>query len=79
MVMRFRPGAEPAIGVGSGWLAKDFNWDHDSAKIYKYFFMRHTKPLRDGYFPSGICQPRLVKTAGSWSLYENLNCYSPPV
>jgi hypothetical protein len=78
MVVRFRPGAEPAIHVGSGWLAKDFKWDHDSANIYKYFFVRHTQPLRDDYFPSGICQPRLVKTAGNWSLYENLNCYSPP-
>ena len=78
MVVRFRPGAEPAIHVGSGWLAKDFKWDHDSAKIYKYFFVRHTQPLRDDYFPSGICQPRLIKTAGNWSLYENLNCYSPP-
>ena len=78
MVVRFRPDAEPAIRVGSAWHAKNFQWDRHSAKIYKYFFVRHTKPLRDDYFPSGTCQPRLVKTVGSWSLYENLNCYSPP-
>jgi hypothetical protein len=78
MIVRFRPGAEPAIGVGSRWLAEGFQWDRDSAKIYKYFFVRHTKPLRDDYFPSGSCQPRLVKTTGTWSLYENMNCYSSP-
>jgi hypothetical protein len=77
MVVRFRPGAEPAIGVGSGWLAKDFQWNRDEARIYKYFFVRHRVPLRDDYFSSSGCQPQLLKTAGSWALYENSNCYSP--
>ena len=78
MVVRYRPGTEPPVRVGSGWLAKDFQWDRDKAEIYRYFFVRHTKPLRDDYFPSGKCRPELIKAVGSWSLYENSNCYSPP-
>ena len=77
MVVRYRPGAEPAITVGTGWLAKDFDWNRDQAGIYRYFFVRHAMPLPDHYFPTGKCRPRLVKSVGSWSLYENVNCRAP--
>jgi hypothetical protein len=78
MVVRYRPDAAPTIRVGSAWLARNFQWDRDMAGIYRYFFVRSIMPLPTDYFPSGKCKPNLVKAVGSWALYENSNCYSPP-
>jgi hypothetical protein len=48
------------------------------AGIYRYFFVRHTAPLPAGYFPTGRCEPVLLKSVDSWSVFENVNCYSAP-
>ena len=38
-----------------------------------------TGRCRKAYFPSGQCAPVLRKSAGDWSLFENVNCYTPAV
>jgi hypothetical protein len=75
MVVRFRPERAPVVTTQSRWLAATFDWTRDQAEIYRYFFVRHTAPLPAAYFPEGRCKPVLLKSAGDWSLFENVNCY----
>jgi len=76
MVVRFRPGQAPPVSTAkNGWFAREFAWARDRGDRYRYFFVRHTAPLPETYFPSGQCRPVLLKSAGAWSLFENVNCY----
>jgi hypothetical protein len=81
-VVRFRPDRVPAafvVGARFEWRhPRYFDWMRDHAGIYRYFFVRHEGPLPQGYFPSGQCAPRLLKSAGEWSVYENVNCQEAP-
>ena len=77
MVVRFRPERAPAVSY-AGWAAAKFDWTRDLAEIYRYFFVRHVAPLPAAYFPEGQCKPVLLKSAGDWSLFENVNCYRAP-
>ena len=45
--------------------------------MYRYFFVRSTQPLPPGLFPTGRCAPVLIKSAGDWSVFENVNCHVP--
>jgi hypothetical protein len=74
-IVRFRIDRAPAVSVGKGRLARNFNWTQYQAEIYRYFFVRHTAPLPETYFPAGPCKPVLIKSVGSWSVFENVNCY----
>ena len=79
-VVRYRPGAAPTVFAEGAWTARpaeDFDWTRDQADLYRYFFVRRTTPLPPGYFPAGRCAPVLLKSAGSWSVFENVNCQSP--
>lgn len=78
MVVRFRPEHAPVVSTLPGWLAANFDWTRDQAEIYRYFFVRHTAPLPAAYFPEGRCKPVLLKAAGDWSLFENVNCHRAP-
>lgn len=78
MVVRFRPEYAPVVTTHPGWLAANFDWMRDQAEIYRYFFVRHSAPLPATYFPEGRCKPVLLKSAGEWSLFENVNCYRAP-
>jgi hypothetical protein len=74
-IVRFRPGQEPVDTTEAGWSAKTFDWTRAHAEIYRYFFVRSTHALPDGYFPDGRCKPVLLKAAGEWSVFENVNCH----
>lgn len=78
-IVRYRPDREPAMfKAGSWWLfraADKFDWTRDQATVYRYFFVRRPDPLPPGYFPAGRCAPVLLKSAGSWSVFENVNCH----
>jgi hypothetical protein len=76
-IVRFRPGQEPVDTTDVGWNAKGFDWTRAHAEIYRYFFVRSAHPLPDGYFPDGRCKPMLLKAAGDWSVFENVNCHVP--
>jgi hypothetical protein len=68
--------AEP---VDRGWGAGKFDWAGFEAATYRYFFVRTMTALPERYFPTGTCAPVLLKAAGSWAVYENVNCYSGTV
>jgi len=57
--------------------AEGFDWERDGATVYRYFFVRHAGRLPEAFFPAGQCRPVLVASAGDWSLYENIRCWTP--
>lgn len=78
-VVRYRPDRAPAMFRRPIWLwqaPEEFDWTADQASVYRYFFVRHTAPLPQGYFPIGRCAPMLLKSAGAWSVFENVNCHT---
>lgn len=78
---RALPAGPRAADLRSARLAlgarRGIDWTQDQASVYRYFFVRHPAPLPPGYFPIGRCQPVLLKSAGPWSVFENVNCHSP--
>jgi len=75
-IVRFRTGHEPVVDRHSAWLlAEQFDWEGDHAWIYRYFFVRRASPLPPGYFPTNRCAPTLLKTTGTWAVYENTRCF----
>lgn len=79
-VVRYRPERIPARFAGPAfeWQYSDtFDWTRDQGEIYRYFFVRTNEPLRPDFFPKGRCKPVLRTSAGNWSLFENVSCYSP--
>jgi hypothetical protein len=77
-IVRYRPDRRPpsASPTWEWQHPKHFDWTKEQAEIYRYFFVRSTLPLPPGLFPSGRCRPALLKSAGSWSVFENVNCHS---
>jgi hypothetical protein len=76
-IVRYRLDRAPTLSTDTAqaWrIAKDFDWTRDQAGIYRYFFVHSTTPLPPAYFPTGRCMPVLVKSAGPWSVFENVNC-----
>jgi len=52
-----------------------FDWHKVDARLYRYFFVRHTKPLPAHLFDNDECDVALVKTVPNWSLYERRSCH----
>lgn len=78
-IVRYRLDHAPTVSTDTSqaWrVAKDFDWTRDQAGIYRYFFVRSTTPLPPAYFPTGRCEPVLLKSAGPWSVFENVHCQS---
>jgi hypothetical protein len=79
-IVRYRFDRAPAAFMTPTWSWQsptDFDWSRDGAQIYRYFFVRRSIPLPQGYFPSGRCAPVLLKSAGPWSVFENVSCHLP--
>jgi hypothetical protein len=75
-IVRYRPEHLPTRFSQEDWVqnpAGGFDWDRDGAGVYRYFFVRGRIP--DAFFPDR-CRPVTVKTAGDWSLLENVHCFS---
>jgi hypothetical protein len=71
MVVRFRPGMKPTF---ARWplQAHDLERNSFEGKLYRYFFVRHTKPVPERFFAVSPCHIVLIKSVGTWSLYENM-------
>ena len=80
VIVRFRPGLVPPDATFGGFWPQQFDWQRNQGWKYRYFFVRNAGPgtTPADLFPEGTCRPSLVKTSGSWSLYENVNCYEAP-
>ena len=79
-IVRYRPERIPARFAGPRFewqYSATFDWTKDQGELYRYFFVRLNEPLPPGFFPDGKCRPVLRKSAGNWSLFENVNCHSP--
>jgi len=77
MIVRYRADRAPTAFTRPTWAwlpPEEFEWARDQAEIYRYFFVRRSAPLPQGYFPTGKCEPVLLETAGVWSVYENAKC-----
>jgi hypothetical protein len=77
-VVRYRPDRLPAAFSGTNWEWRpptSFDWTKDHAGIYRYFFVHSDRPLPPDFFAAGVCTPVLLKSAGRWSVFENVNCY----
>lgn len=76
-IVRFRQNKVPAINTDFSWAPQTFNWEQHHGEIYRYFFVRHTGPLPVHLFAStGSCQVSLLKSVGTWSVYETQQCTS---
>lgn len=73
-VVRYRLDRLPAVGPAQVALSKTFDWYRDEAWVYRYFFVRHTSPIPDGFFANQDCRVVLVKMVGNWSVYERQSC-----
>jgi hypothetical protein len=71
-IVRYRQDALPA--VRPGWEFQTFNWTIHQGWRYRYFFVRHTMPLSAELLGNDSCQIALLRSAGSWSLYEARYC-----
>lgn len=71
-IVRYRQDSLPA--VRPGWEFQTFNWTIHQGWRYRYFFVRHTQPLPSGLFGNDRGQIALLRSAGSWSLYEARYC-----
>jgi hypothetical protein len=79
-IVRYRPDRMPARFSQEDWAhnpAGGFDWEHDGASVYRYFFVRDKGALPDSFFPAGRCRPVRIKSSGDWSLYENVRCWTP--
>jgi hypothetical protein len=74
-IVRYRPDSLP--GVRTDWTPERFEWTRDQAWRYRYFFVRHTQPLASNLFTNRDCEISLLKSVGSWSIYESRNCRPP--
>jgi hypothetical protein len=70
-VVRFRPERTPPMKEDVGGTLK---WHEMNASIYRYFFVRHTKPLPADLFENDQCEVGLVRAEGGWALYERRGC-----
>ncbi|HEY4804534.1 MAG TPA: hypothetical protein VIH96_18130 [Paraburkholderia sp.] len=75
-VVRFKPDHIPPLRPGPLMAEPQaFDWHKVDARLYRYFFVRHTKPLPAHLFDNDECDVALVKTVPNWSLYERRSCH----
>ena len=76
-IVRYRPDRMPLRFNEEDWVqnpAGGFDWDRDGAGTYRYIFVHHADLMPASFFPTGRCRPVLRKSAGDWSLFENVDC-----
>lgn len=71
-MIRFRSDQLPA--AQPFWRTRSFSWALHEGWIYRYFFVRHFEPLPSSFFENDRCEVSLLKSAGSWSVYESKRC-----
>jgi hypothetical protein len=76
-IVRYRLDRVPAVGpsdVAPAPLSEHFDWRRYQGRSYRYFFVRHTSPIPVGLFANAECRVVLLKSAGTWSVYERQSC-----
>jgi len=73
-VVRFKSKFMTAARMDFDWYPDKFNWVKHQGYLYRYFFVRNSKPLPVSFFDNQQCKVNLVKSAGSWQLYESTDC-----
>ncbi len=73
-VVRFKPSTTPAVLPGLELHPEEFNWEKHQGYLYRYFFVRNSKPLPSSFFDNQQCKVNLIKSAGIWQLYESSDC-----
>lgn len=77
-IVRYRLDRLPAVGPADAApqpLSATFDWYKHQGWLYRYFFVRHTSPIPDGFFANPDCPVVLLKTVGTWSVYERQLCH----
>lgn len=74
-IVRFS-GARPPLYNFDHDLAKDdwFDWRRDGGQRYRYFFVRHSRPIPARLFMGAECQPVQIASSGPWALFERRPC-----
>ncbi|RQH08393.1 hypothetical protein [Paraburkholderia dinghuensis] len=77
-IVRYRLNALPAVrpsDVAPTPFFKTFDWNRHQGWLYRYFFVRHTSPIPDGFFANRDCRVVLLTTEHDWSVYETQSCH----
>jgi hypothetical protein len=69
-VVRYRPGASPAVAIGFEWKPGNFDWVKHQGASYRYFFVRG-KHSASMVFRDAPCQPKVAIDTEMWKVYEN--------
>lgn len=69
-VVRYRPGAGPAVSLGFEWVPGSFDWKKHQGASYRYFFVRG-KHDAGQLFRTAPCIPKVVIDSAPWKVYEN--------
>ena len=73
-IARFRPDRLPAVTYGFEHAPSDFDWQKHHGADYRYFLVRHSKPLSPDLFRGADCIPALLLSSGAWTLLERRDC-----
>lgn len=75
-IVRFKPEHTPAIKLNFAWQPASFDWQRHQGWLYRYFFVRRDTSQPATLFDQLDCKPVLLKSSGSWEVYEAKTC--PP-
>jgi len=73
-VVRFKSKSMTPTRMDFDWSPEKFNWVKHQGHLYRYFFVRNSKPLPSSFFDNQQCKVNLIKSAGIWQLYESSDC-----
>ncbi|MET3106074.1 hypothetical protein AAKU67_000551 [Oxalobacteraceae bacterium GrIS 2.11] len=73
-IARYKLDRAPEAGPGFEWRPETFSWVKFRGQDYRYFFIRHSKPIPDNFFSGARCNPKLVAETGNWTVLENVPC-----
>lgn len=74
LVVRYKNDHLPAVRPGFEWNPETFDWNKSGGDNYRYFFVRPGKSMPQDIFKGAACRPALLKTSGSWQVFEYRPC-----
>ena len=76
MIVRYNREDMPHLYPGFEWSPGKFDWEKNQGWIYRYFFVRESDPnaFPEFFRRDGPCQVSLLKSKGTWAVYENHGC-----
>lgn len=73
-IVRFRPDRLPAVRPLFEWNPETFDWKQHRGSDYRYFVIRHDKPVPATLFNGAQCAPKLLVSEGKWTVFEQRAC-----